>query len=338
MTLQSAVEVTSPRFYHTGNGGSRRTIPLAERQVIAWDGEGMNLNGADKPQSLVLFGCSADVDNPLVQRDLHTGVLLRYIAEIGERHPGAVHIGYGFRYDANMIIRHLPLRCLMEIKETGRTTYNYGGDHYRIHWLPGKRFQVSRFHGPGRRQRTTVTIDDVIAFFNSSFIVATESILADELTDEDREVIAHGKGERGSNTWEDLDAVRHYWRAEIRLMSRMMERFRDVMYAGGFMLRDWYGPGALSSYIIRQQGLRQHIVNGPPAIPSDVHVASKHAYAGGRFELFRMGRLHWTHLRTRHQLGVSVRNFTGTVVRGGTWSLGVRRKTVTYCLFRCVSH
>jgi hypothetical protein len=122
------------------------------------------------------------------------------------------------------------------------------------------------------------------------FLAATESILGDALTDEDREVIAHGKAERGNNAWDDLPDVLHYWRAEIRLMQRLMERFRDVMYSGGFMLRDWYGPGALSSYLIRQNGLRAHIVNGPPELPRDVHTASKHAYAGGRFELFRMGR------------------------------------------------
>jgi hypothetical protein len=58
--------------------------------------------------------------------------------------------------------------------------------------------------GKDKSQRTTVTIDDVLAFFATTFLRATESILADELTDEDRTVIAHGKAERGSTrgrTW-----------------------------------------------------------------------------------------------------------------------------------------
>jgi hypothetical protein len=276
-------------FYHNGKAGERKPT-LEDRQIIAWDGEGMNLDGDNKPQNLVLFGCSVDTDNPLLGRDLSAGQILRYITDCGERFPGSVHIGYGFRYDANMIVRHLPVRCLVELRATNATYYDHGGDHFRIHWLPGKRFQVTRIRGRGRRQKTTVTIDDVISFFASSFIKATESILADELTDDDREVIAHGKAERGQNTWQDMPAVLHYWRAEIRLMARLMEKFRNVMYASGFMLRDWYGPGALSAYIIRQQSLRRHISNGPPAIPEGVHVASKHAYAGGRFELFRVGR------------------------------------------------
>jgi hypothetical protein len=210
----------SPSFYHTGNGARPRTVPLPERRIIAWDGEGINLSGDDKPQHYVIFGCSADVDNPLIGRDLHSGRLLQYICDIGARYPSAVHIGYGFRYDANMIIRHLPLRCLTEIREKGSTFYRFEGASYRIAWLPGKRLQITRRVG-GKRE-VTVSIDDVISFFASSFIKATESILADELTDADREVIAHGKQERGQNTWDDIPDMLTYWQAEIRLMERLM--------------------------------------------------------------------------------------------------------------------
>jgi hypothetical protein len=285
LTIEDAGEFA---FYHNhGNGRRTRNVRLDDRRVIAWDGEGMSLSGDDRPQHYVLFGCSADRDAPLIGKDLHSGELLRYICDIGRRFPCSVHVGYGFRYDANMIVRHLPLRCLMELKERGSCLYSYAGSNYRIAWLPGKRFQVTRYEG---NKRVTVAIDDVISFFSSSFIKATESILSDELTDEDREVIAHGKAERGRNVWDDLKDVRHYWHREIGLMERLMVRFRAVMFRAGFMLRNWYGPGALSSYLIRSHGIKSHIVNGPPDIPREVHSASKHAYAGGRFELFSMGR------------------------------------------------
>jgi hypothetical protein len=266
-----------------------RAVPLADRPLIAWDGEGMKLSGDNRPQHYVLFGCSADVEAPLIARDLQVGEILSYMCDIGRTYPTAIHIGYGFRYDANMIIRHLPLHNLREMKDNNETYYSYGGSRYRIAWLPGKRFQVTRQAGD-HGKKITVTIDDILSFFGSSFISAIESVLSDELTDDDREVIAHGKAERGQTTWDELADVLHYWRAEIRLMQRLGERFREVMFAGGFALRDWYGPGALSSYLIRTQGLRGHIVNGPPNLPTPVHQASKHAYAGGRFELFRMGR------------------------------------------------
>jgi hypothetical protein len=163
--LVSDHEATERLFYHNGGNG-KPTALLAQRQIIAWDGEGMSLSGESKPQHLVIFGCSADSGSPIVGRDLRVGDILRYITDIGERHPKAVHIGYGFRYDANMIIRHLPLRCLTEIREKGATFYNYGGAHYRIHILPGKRFQVTRRQG---KDRVTVTIDDILPFFASTF-------------------------------------------------------------------------------------------------------------------------------------------------------------------------
>src|SRR3546814_3403831 len=69
----------------------------------------------------------------------------------------------------------------------------------------------------------------------------------------------------------------------------MTEAFREVMFRAGFKLTRWYGPGALASYVIRTKGLKDHIQNRP--FESAVHQASKHAYAGGRFELFRIGRI-----------------------------------------------
>lgn len=276
--------------YHNGKGRRPQGVPLTERRIIAWDGEGINISGDSRPQHYVLFGCSADAKSPLISKDLLSGEILRYIASVGRKTPNAVHIGYGFRYDANMIVRHLPVSCLLELKEHNHCYYSYGGYRYRIAWLPGKRFQVTEIRGEGRGDRTTVTIDDILPFFSSAFLPAVESILSDELTPEDREVIAHGKAARGTNTWDDMPEVQRYWRAEIMLMQRLAERFRDVMFSAGFMLRDWYGPGALSSYLFRTQKLKSHIVNGPPELPKPVHIASKYAYAGGRFELYRMGR------------------------------------------------
>src|SRR5690606_18189439 len=114
-------------------------------------------------------------------------------------------------------------------------------------------------------------------------------ILKDEMSDEDRDVIAHGKQARKDNLWEDLPEVERYWRAEIRLMERMVEKFRSVMFEAGIMLKDWYGPGAIATYLITKRNLRDHIQNTP--IEPEAHEASKIAYAGGRFELFRVGRI-----------------------------------------------
>lgn len=277
--------------YHTGNGPSR-DVPVERRKIIAWDGEGMNLSGDDKPQHYVLFGCSADTDNPMISRKLQTLDILDYIISIGERFPRAVHVGYGFRYDMNMIIQTLAIPDKAILKLENQVTIRPAsrpGIKYRIEWLPGKSFSVTKRWGKGKRDATTVTIDDVVSFFACPFIKAVESILGDELSDDDRDVVAHGKEARGANLWDDMPDVLRYWRAEIKLMERMTERFREVMFDAGFKLTRWYGPGALASYVIRTKGLKNHIQNRP--FEQAVHQASKHAYAGGRFELFRIGRI-----------------------------------------------
>jgi hypothetical protein len=269
-----------------------------QRRIICWDGEGMNLRGEGKPQNYVLFGCSAETETPLVGRVLNAGHLLNYMCEVSEKYPGAVHVAYSFKYDFNMIIQTLGWQHKLELKNTGSVTVDGGwascpeswGYRYFIKYTPGKIFELMRQEKEHRERKVRIRIDDVFSFFGCSFIKACESILQDDISDLDREVIEHGKKDRGHNLWEDLAEVREYWTAEIRLMERMVERFREVMYQAGFKLTQWYGPGALANYIIRTRKLKHHIQNTPDI--KEVHNASKHAYTGGRFELFQFGRIH----------------------------------------------
>jgi DNA polymerase type B, organellar and viral len=270
------------------------SIPYADREIIAWDGEGMNLSGKGKPQHYVLFGSSAE--EPIISKSLSTGELLEHIIDVGIKHPKAVHVGYSFKYDVNMIIKNLTEWQKLVLKNEGAVSISNRWAHlphtwqyrYRLEYTPGKIFKVTRISRTDRSDRVTVRIDDIFSFFARKFLVAVESILQDELTDDDREVIEHGKAERGNTEWKDLDSVTKYWRAEIRLMQRMMVVFRDVMFRAGFKLNQWYGPGAIASYLIRTKKLKQHLQNTPDN--PEVHNASKHAYAGGRFELFHIGR------------------------------------------------
>lgn len=274
-----------------------RDTPLEKRRIIAWDGEGMKLSGDDKPQHYVMFGCSAEPQWVLISWELETMAILEYIVAVGERYPNAVHVGYGFRYDVNMIIKRLPDKHLRAIKTTGECRFRLGNVRWRIHVIPGKSFRVTKRWSRGKTNKgkrsgdgyVSVKIDDMVSFFACPFLVACESILAAVLDDTDREIISHGKRARKDNAWSQLMDVRKYWTAEIRLMQQMAEVFRDVMFKAGIRLKDWYGPGAIASYLIRTRRLRDHIQNEPEI--RAVHEASKVAYAGGRFELFRVGRI-----------------------------------------------
>ena len=283
--------------------GRRKPPPVEEREIIAWDMEGMNLSGDDKPQHPVLFGSSKAADEPLISRKLTTLEMLNYIIETGNEHPHAIHVGYGFKYDTNMILQDLTEHAFRILWKKNRVRFFVGGWYWNIQYYPGKKLTITRqrsnnFQHGGRYQhkdRTTVTIHDYVSFFGGApFVKVCEDILRDELTAEDREIIEHGKAERGTNQWVDLPKVRYYWQREIVLIERVFRRFRDIMCQAGFALKEWYGPGALANAINTARGIRAHLAGAQSTsgiMPLEVHEAFKIAFSGGRFEPFQLGRI-----------------------------------------------
>jgi hypothetical protein len=288
-------------FYHKGHDANSRKVADRDRKreehcsrranalVIAWDGEGIDLFGKGRPQSYVLFGCSAEPDSPLVLDDptakLSHRDLCEYICDVGSRNPGAIHIGYGFAYDQNMLIQTMPLQWKERLYQGQWVKWTY--KHYvyklKIEWR--KRFKVTRTRG---NERHTVYIDDVVSFFHSSFVKAYEKIVGKNA---DPTVIS-GKANRGANNWTNLREIQTYWRAEILALAQLGTAFRDVLYGAGFALTDFYGPGALANYLRKREGLVTHEWGGKEGnIPSAVHSACKSAFYGGRFEQFLLGRV-----------------------------------------------
>jgi len=270
----------------------KRGKDRSEATVIAWDGEGIDLFGRGKPQSYVLFGCSAEWRNPIVllnpQLKLSYSTLCAYICDVGSRNPGAIHIGYGFAYDQNMLIQTMPL-CMKERLYNGQwVSWKNGAWTYRVKIEWRKRFKVTRFCTATGRDRTTVYIDDIAAFFHSSFVKAYEKIVG---KDADR-VVLEGKANRGTNEWRQMAEIKRYWQAEIVALAELGSRFRDILYDAGFALSEFYGPGALANYLRRREGLVTHEWGGKESnLPKSVHTAAKAAFYGGRFEQFLLGRI-----------------------------------------------
>lgn len=292
----------SPDFtpYHNGSiadpttdSSGRNYAPrIEERTVIAWDMEGMNLSGNDKPQHPVVFGCSAEIENVIIARRIPSMMMLEHIVAVGKRNPYAIHVGYGFRYDVNMMIQDFSQESITELYKNGALKFKHDGRSWRLRWVPGKFFTVT-LYGEKKNRNVSVTIHDFSSFFARPFIDAAEELLRDELSAADYDTVRHGKAERGANLWGDLASVRHYWEREILLMERTFAAFRDVMCRAGFPLKDWYGPGALANHIIASRGMRPEMAGAQTLsglVPLPVHEAVKRAFFGGRFELFRAGR------------------------------------------------
>lgn len=293
---ESDTQIDPPQPYNRKT--KRREPPQdGEREIIAWDMEGISLSGQHSPQHPVLFGCSIDADNALESEKLSTRDMLEYIMSIGEQHPHAIHVAFAFNYDANMIVANLTTRTLLSLWKKGTATFHIDGQQWRIKWIPTKFFQLTKQWGKkNSRAKRTVTIFDYSSFFGGkSFIKTCEQILKDDINQDDRETIEHGKAVRGEQSWEDMPQIRYYWRREIQLIERVFRKFRDIMCKAGFPLKQWYGPGALANFIndyfdmdTHLKGAQTHHKDGE-RMPNAVHEASKHAFSGGRFELFKVG-------------------------------------------------
>lgn len=270
--------------YHGGRTKRACQTPPERRPFIAWDGEGINVDGAGKPQHYVLFGCSTGqyLESPT---HLHTFDLLDFILKVGNENPSAFHVGFAFNYDANMVLRSLHPETLSRIhKQGGASIRRLGYGRYYIEFRPSKWFSVTRFginydRKTNPHDKTTVRIFDLFGFFQQSFVKAYTSLIGPVPL-----LVSQGKDSRG--TFTDIEYVRMYWSEEIRMLQTLAEKLRALLYGAGLKITSWHGPGALASYSLRVHSIKEHMA----IAPAEVREAARHGYAGGRFEMFRIGR------------------------------------------------
>ncbi len=204
------------------------------RPMIAWDGEGINLSGNDRPQHYVLFGCSVDPDNPLVIDQPSQRLSFRKIADyalaIAAANPGAWHVGYSFSYDQNMIVSTLTWPRKMELYKTGQVRVRYREEdgsrsEYLIKVQWGKTTTIRRLTEP----KQSIVIEDIFGFYASSFVAAFTKSFPERLNDPAFQHIVSGKEARNTTTWDDMAEVTSHWRDEIGAVQMLAEKLRDMM-------------------------------------------------------------------------------------------------------------
>jgi hypothetical protein len=270
---------------------AQRRVDVRTKEVIVWDGEGMKLSGDDAPQHYVLFGCSAEPDSPLIITDpignLDFKEIADYCLNIAIQHPNAVHFGYFFKYDQNMIIRSLPWSRKQKLYSDNTCRIKYGDDTYYIRLIPGKFLRITRLRG---EVKNSILIEDFAPFFATSFVKAYETLINPPTDPENWAVVVQGKKERSDMLYPDLAKVFRYWRAEIIALQELAFDFRAIMFNADFMLTEWHGPGALANYIRRQHDLSTHEYGGKEENMSPaVHEAVRSGYYGGHFEQYKVG-------------------------------------------------
>lgn len=234
------------------------------RPFVGWDGEGCKDSGYS------LFGCSDGLE--ISGWDLPTESLLELMIKAETQNPDAIHIGFSFEYDVNMILKDLPYKCLGVMGETTRCRWR----GYSIEHVPRKWFSVTK-------DGVTIKIFDVFGFFMCRYDEALEKYQIG--TPELRHAITEGKDKREDFYYRDLAEIRDYWRKEIETLPQLMDVVRDVIYDAGFHITSWHGPSAVASYALRQHDSKSFMAE----CPEPVQEASRYAFAGGRFESVKAG-------------------------------------------------
>lgn len=269
------------------NRAARRIARLHDKPFVVWDGEGARREGRRKPQDYILFGMYDGISHDYIRSErLTTHECLQFIIRMGREHSDAWHVGFAFGYDVNMILRSMSPKSFKFLNERGYCRF---GDNYRIEHIPGKWFRVTEFGSTyplNRQDRFTVTIFDVWGFFQSSLVKALKANIADHPLMVHLTEIEAGKDKRSEFTYDQFDFILKYWEIENVLLFALVNRLREMLYAVGFYISSWHGPGALASYVYRTHGVAKHKSDCGP----DIYDAARRAYAGGRFERFHVGR------------------------------------------------
>ena len=305
-----AATFRDPNAYHKGyNVDERRVVDrnrkrderaqerdntLIDKEIIVWDGEGMKLSGPTKSQHYVLFGCSARPYTPLVITHPLGRLVFEEIADyclsVVRDHPNAIHLGYYFKYDQNMIIWSLPWPAKQVLYSRGSCMVSRGTTKYYVRCVFGKTIRITRILANG--DKASILIEDFAPFFASSFVKAYETLFKQPTDPRNWEVVKQGKADRSVMMYNDMLKVARYWRAEIVALYELAFEFRRIMFDAGFMLSQWHGPGALANYIRRTYGLIDHEWGGKEEnLPPSVHDAVKGAFYGGHFEQFMVGNV-----------------------------------------------
>jgi hypothetical protein len=250
------------------------------RRFVAVDGEGINVrHGAHRGEHLYIMFAISGVPPIIDEKGLSTEAILNYLWQSIK--PTDIAVIYGGSYDFNMWIKDLTedeVRHLYKSSYTSTPVIHRG---YGLRWIKGKAFEISRTDEAGNKR--TITINDVISFFQRPFIQACDEYLGEY---EGREELVREKAKRGNFKLAEVVAISHYNQLELVLLIQLMNELRLRLNKVGLRPRRWNSPGAIASALFSREKIKQHRNEN---LPDAVAEAGRYAYAGGRFELIKYG-------------------------------------------------
>lgn len=246
------------------------------RQFVAWDGEGVTVDGEHR---YVLLANSLG-ESYTDTNGIPFGDIAEWLLAVKHTHPAAINVGFALGYDFNCWLADLPQRDVEGIAR--RRSYTSRG--YKMAWRHGKSFYIAPAGLKGEsRKGKGQTVYDAFPFFQRSFVTACDEYLGTDW--EGREEIMADKLRRATFTLDELPRIKEYNKLELRNLVRLMEELRLRLNRVTLRPARWDGPGAVATALMRREDIHAAKADSPAAVAT----AARHAYAGGRFEMLQWG-------------------------------------------------
>lgn len=212
------------------------------------------------------------------ERALSTKASLDLILAIPQ--PSLV-VAYGFNYDFTKIIKDLPNSLIYDLIHEKRRQF-WDPETNRVHYRPvkwqGYRLNFMNGRLTISRGRRSVTVWDVIRFFQSKF---TESLLDWSIGDVAAiEAMAEMKDKRSQFDKLDDDAIQTYCRSECQHLAHLARALINAHIDAGLNLKTFFGAGSTASALLTNIGVKDKRGD----IPEAMREAVACAFFGGRFE------------------------------------------------------
>ena len=277
----TATQRSQKRWAKNGRDMRETDGAYLAKPFVAWDGEGVTTeDGIHRYVMLAVKSDDGSADYLQNAEGIGTLDAFDFILDfVQEQSPKAIHVIYGGGYDFNMIFRDLPKNVVRRLYD-GQYTLFAG---FKIAWRPGKSLWLSRVDLKGKRVGRSVTLFDVVSFFQCAFVRACDDYLGEKFWR--REMIAENKLLRSSFTLDDLAAVREYNDAELTNLLLLMNELRIRLNKVGLRPSRWDGPGAIAASLLKRERVKESCNESPPAVAE----AARYAYVGGRFEVIQYG-------------------------------------------------
>lgn len=245
------------------------------RPIVAIDGEGINVrSGPNKGAHLYVELALSGVAPITSEVGLSTRQILSYLwSNLKTRN---INVIYGGSYDFNCWLADCDedtVRAIYRSSYTSKPIYFAG---FGIRWIKGKSFEITH-------QDKTVTINDVISFFQRPFVQACDEYLGEYAG---RQILVDMKAKRGNFTYAEITEITSYNDLELKLLVELVTELRQRLNKVGLRPRRWNSPGAIASALFVREGVKKHRNEN---LPQEVRRAARFAYAGGRFEMLKYG-------------------------------------------------